>query len=99
MLIVFCFYISFRNNKVYCFNVNLCDFLFNEMKRILDTYKNDGEFNDDEKNYFNIRKKVQLLLDKHSYNKYLYSFKPLKIDKWFTKEELEFMEYLKQYRR
>ena len=98
ILIGLCFYVLHRNNKVYHFNVSLGDFLFGEMKRILNTYKDDREFHEDEDNYNYIKEKVQLLLDKHSYNKYLYSFKPLKLEKWFTEEELEFMKYLNQYR-
>jgi len=98
ILIGLCFYVLHRNNKVYRFNVGLGDFLFGEMKRILNTYKDDCEFHEDENNYNYIKEKVQLLLDKHSYNEYLYSFKPLKLEKWFTEEELEFMRCLKQYR-
>ena len=78
--------------------VSLSDLLFDELGRILNTYKDDYEFNKDKNNYYNIREKVQFLLDKHSYNKYLFSFKPLKLEKWFNEEELEFITYLKQYR-
>ena len=98
ILIILCFYVLHRNNKVYHFNVGLGDFLFGEMKRILNTYKDDCEFHEDEDNYNYIKEKVEYLLNKHSYNKYLYSFKPLKLEKWFTEEELEFMKYLNQYR-
>ena len=98
ILIGLCFYVLHRNNKVYRFNVGLGDFLFGEMKRILNTYKDDREFHEDEDNYNYIKEKVECLLNKHSYNRYLYSFKPLKLEKWFTEEELEFMKYLNQYR-
>jgi hypothetical protein len=98
ILIMLCLYVLHRNNKVYHFNVSLGNFLFDEMKRILNTYKDDNEFHQDEVNYNYIKEKVQLLLDKHSYDRYLYSFNPLKLEKWFTEEELEFMKYLKQYR-
>ena len=97
--IVLCFFVLYRNNKVYYFTISLSDFLFDELKRILNTYKNDNEFYEDENNYNSIKEKVQFLLNRHSYNKYLFSFKPLKIEKWFTKEDLEFMKYLKQYRK
>ena len=99
ILAIFSLYLINRNNKVYYFNINLSNFLFDELKRILNTYKDDYEFYEDEKNYYNIREKIQFLLDKHSYNKYLFSFKPLKLEKWFTEEDLEFITYLKQYRK
>ena len=99
ILIILCFYILYRNNKVYYFSVGLNDFLFDELKRILNTYKNDCEFHEDENNYNYINERILFLLNKNSYNKYLYSFKPFKLEKWFTKEELEFMKYLKQYRK
>ena len=98
ILIGLCFYVLYRNNKVYYFNIGLNDFLFDELKRILNTYKDDNEFHEDENNYNYINEKIQLLLNKNSYNKYLYSFKPLKLEKWFTEEEIEFMKYLNQYR-
>lgn len=98
ILLVFLLYFLNRNNKVFSFSVSLNHFLFNELDRILNTYKNDNEFHKDENNYHNIRKKTYSLLNKHSYNEYLYSFKSLKLEKWFSKEELEFMTYLKQYR-
>ena len=100
ILIVLCsFYILIRNNKVYHFTVSSSNVLYGELKRILDTYKDDDEFRKDEKNYFNLKEKAQILLDKNSYSEYLFSFKPLKLEKWFTEEELEFVEYLKQYRK
>lgn len=99
ILIVLCFYVLHRNNKVYCFVVSLTNILFDELKRILNTYKDDDEFHKDENNYNYIKEKIEFLLNKHSYNKYLFSFKPFKLEKWFTEEELEFMKYLKQYRK
>jgi len=99
ILIVFCFYMFYRNNKVYCFYISLTDHLFDELQRIIYTYKDDKEFHEDENNYNYIRDKIYFLLDKHSYNRYLFSFKPLKLEKWFNKEELEFITYLKQYRK
>ena len=95
---VFCFYLLDRNNKVFRFEISLSNLLFDEVERILNTYEDDNEFHEDENNYHNIKEKINSLLNKHSYNKYLISFKPLKLEKWFTEEELEFMKYLKQYR-
>ena len=99
ILLVLCFYFSYRNNKVHCFIISLSEVLFDELKRILDTYKDDDELHKDENNYNYIKEKVLFLLNKHSYNKYLFSFKPLKLKKWFNEEELEFIIYLKQYRK
>lgn len=98
ILIVFGLYFLNRNNKVFYFSTNLHHFLFDELERILNTYKNDNEFHEDENNYNSIKERTYNLLDKHSYEEYLYSFKSLKLEKWFSKEDLEFMEYLKQYR-
>jgi hypothetical protein len=98
ILLVFCLYVSYRNNKVYYFEIGLSNLLFDELIRISSTYKNDDEFHEDENNYNCIREKVYSLLNKHSYNEYLFSFKSLKLEKWFSKEDLEFMTYLKQYR-
>ena len=99
ILAIFCLYLLNRNNKVYCFTIGLNRFLFNELERILNTYENDNEFYKDENNYKYIKEKMYSILNKNSYNKYLFSFKSLKLEKWFSKEDLEFMAYLKQYRK
>lgn len=99
ILMVLCLYILYRNNKVYWFSVSLNHFLFDELKRILNTYKDNNEFHEDEDSYNYIRDKIYFLLEKYSYNEYLFSFKPLKLEKWFTEEELEFIKYLKEYRK
>jgi hypothetical protein len=99
ILTLFCFYILYRNNETYYFSVSLNHFLSDELRRILNTYKNDNEFHEDENNYNYIKEKIYYLLDKYSYDRYLYSFKPLKLEKWFTEEDLEFIKYLKQYRK
>ena len=99
ILAVFCFYMLYRNNEVYYFSVGLNHFLTDELRRILDTYKDDDEFHEDENNYYKIGEKALFLLNKYSYNRYLFSFKPLKLEKWFSEEDLEFMKYLKQYRK
>ena len=99
ILLGFCFYLLYRNDKVFYFLIELSSSLFNESERILNTYKDDNEFHEDKINYKYIEEKIQDLLDKNSYNKYLFSFKPLKIKNWFTEEDLEFMKYLKQYRK
>lgn len=99
ILIVICFYVLYRNNEVYYFKRILNISLFDELIRILNSYKNDDELHKDENNYNYIKEKVLFLLNKHSYNKYLFSFKPLKLKKWFNEEELEFIIYLKQYRK
>ena len=99
ILLVYCFYILYRNDKVYDFSIGLDNILYDELKRILNTYKDDGEFYEDKINYNYIKEKIEILLNKHSYNKYLFSFKPLKLEKWFNEEELKFITYLKQYRK
>ena len=39
--------------------------------------------------------KYDFIYHKHSYGKMLYSFKPLKLEKWFTKEEIELLNKYK----
>lgn len=47
----------------------------------------------DPRNYKSFRDKKEFALfwfaQKYSYERYLFSFKALKLEKWFTKEELE----------
>lgn len=41
----------------------------------------------------NNRWNAMRLLDKHTYEKMLFSLKPLKMEYWFTKEELKLLGY------
>lgn len=82
ILIILCWsYFFIRNNKVCYFIISLNDSLFDELRRILNTYKDDGEFHKDKNNFDCIEEKVLSLLNKRSYNKYLFSFKSFKLEK------------------
>lgn len=78
ILIACFFYIGFRNNMVYSF----C----NEVLRLANKtackriYKNRADWED-----------VYDLVDKHTYERILFSFKPLKLEAWYTEEEIKIL--------
>lgn len=67
--IIVCFYLLFRNGKVYDFRIK-----FIKIANLA--------------NY----KEVIKLYDKYSYEEMLYSFKPLKLEAWFTEEEIKILK-------
>lgn len=69
-----CLYILIRNHAVYSFQAQLISMAYDYEVRHLCTPHNDAF------NWFS---------DKHSYCDMLFSFKPLKLESWFTEEELE----------
>ena len=79
-----------RNDKVYKFRVYIANLIYSKACDMI----NDGASHQD---IF----KLWDVLDDISYDEMLYSFKPLKIECWFTDDELELLGYetdLQSYR-
>lgn len=78
-----------RNSEVYNFRRIIADTLYARTKSKTDYIFKQTNWKDkliEEKNLNDYN-----LLDKYTYDDMLYSFKPLKLEKWYTKEELEDM--------
>lgn len=69
-------YRLYRNDKVYKFRYEILDL---ESERHSEAIRQGLFF------------KRLNLLDKYSYDDMLYSFKPLKLENWFTEEEIEYL--------
>ena len=76
MYIFYGFWMLFRNDKVCAFRNKISDL---EYKRRIEAIRQGLYFKD-----LNLH-------DKYSYNDMLYSFKPLKLEKWFTEEEIRYL--------
>lgn len=72
--IVFCMYMLYRNSKVLIFRLQISNL---EWARYEEAIKQGLHF------------KWRNLHDKYTYKQMLYSSKPLKLERWFTKEEVE----------
>ena len=84
-------YFSVRNNRVYKFQVWYCGCAFNVINDFLKSFRDDeNEFNKRFEEYREMNKIVDRIVNK-SYNEMLYSFKPLKLECWFSEEEIEFI--------
>lgn len=78
LLLILCGYFLIRNNKVLKFRLYLCNLCSEyEYKRI-----NKGIFNAEYTAF-------EWFLDKYSYDKMLFSFYPLKLEYWYTEEEIK----------
>ena len=82
-------------------NVKVCEFrnyIINASYNHMLDYYNDIDWNSkDWKINYKLYEKASSLYrqinDKYEYDKMLYSIKPLKLDKWFTEEEVNFIEF------
>ncbi len=81
-------YIIIRNNKVCEFTVNLNDEGFEVCKSHLLSVT---EYNKKERDEHERLHKIWQSINNISYNKILYSFKPLKKEYWLTKEQIDFL--------
>lgn len=73
-------YILIRNEKVFVFRPYILGRAYDELLRIL---------HEDIDKCKSMHKEWDKIYDRHSYNKMLFSFKPLKSEQWFTEEEIK----------
>lgn len=72
-------FLVFRNEKTARFREDILDMIYvATLKRI----------SDDRSDWH----KLYDLIDKHSYNRMLYSFKPFKLEAWFTDAEIKMLK-------
>ena len=90
--LVICFYFGTRNEEVYEFRMAVIDKVFDKITKKLWSYGSDAELTAHYNEYREYKDKLKQIKQKHTYDEMLYSFKPLKMEKWFTPEELELLK-------
>ena len=85
-------FIALRNIKTLQFSLMYTDATFKVIEDFLNSLHDDQELADRNQEYEELKKMQHQILYKHSYNKVLYSFKPFKLESWFTPEEVEFIK-------
>ena len=91
ILIFCCIYMLYRNNKVRDFQIKINHDCFAVVVSFLQSLKCDDDLHKQHCQYEMLKEKANEIIDKHSYISMLFSFKPLKLESWFTKEEIDFM--------
>ena len=93
VVLIYLFYLLFRNNKVLNFRYLIIEGSYNYVKNFIDTDRYDTvqEYDEHEHQYRRLMDKAHNTINKYSYDKMLFSFKPLKLEKWFSSEEIEFI--------
>lgn len=90
-IIIAAIYLLWRNNKVYNFRIKIIDDCHNVLNNFLDSLKDDEELHERYEEYKYLETKKDEILSKHSYESMLFSLKPLKLERWYTEEEVKFM--------
>ena len=90
-IIVYCIYLMWRNNKVCDFRIEINHKCHDVLINFLYSLKNDKEVDERYGEYEQLEMKSDGILSKHSYGSMLFSLKQLKLESWYTKEEIEFM--------
>ena len=83
------FYFLLRNDAVHNFRINLNSMAYKVCRNYLDSCSHYGY---DEKTYHDKLVDMWNSIADISYDKMLYSFKPLNIETWLTKEQQDFLE-------
>ena len=88
ILLVFSVYFLIRNDKVLYFRVNYVRNAYDYLYKTLHCCTNEEDLD----KYHKLSDRVNNVIDRYSYNKMLFSFKPLKLEYWFTKEEIKYFK-------
>ncbi len=89
-------YILIRNNRVEMFRIILNHLTSDLILNYLNGEKEKGfQEHQDEYNYLVQRR--EHIINKYTYDRMLFSVKPLQISRWFSKEDVEYMQQFKQY--
>lgn len=92
VLLSLALFIFLRNEKTLLFSLMYADASFEVIENFLKSIHNDQELEDRNQEYEELKKMHNQILYKHSYSKILFSFKPFKLESWFTPEEIEFIK-------
>lgn len=89
-------YISIRNNRVGMFRIMLNHLTSDLILNYLNS-KKEKSFQEQQDEYDYLVQRRYHIINKHTYERMLFSFKPLQIDSWFSEEDVEYMQQFKQY--
>lgn len=89
LIVTLCF--LYRNRKVCSFYHKINHQANDVVISFLRSLKDDDEFKHRYDEYLQINHKAKMIVEKYTYEDMLFSFKPLKLEYWFTEEEIEFM--------
>lgn len=88
----FLLYMAFiRNTNVYNFQTKVCDAVYNNLINWLSNIEDDIELQKKEYEYLFKQHMAKHIIDKHSYLKMLLVLKPLRLENWYSDEEIEFI--------
>ena len=91
VILVVVIYLMWRNGKVRDFRIEITNKYYAVLRNFLHSLKDDEELNQRYGEYKQLEMKRDEILSKHSYSSMLFSLKQLKLERWYTKEEIEFM--------
>lgn len=88
ILLVFSVYFLIRNDNVLYFRLNYVRNAYDYLYKTLHCCTNEEDLDE----YYKLCDRVNNAIDRYSYDKMLFSFKPLKLKYWFTEEEIKYLK-------
>ena len=80
-----------RNTNVYNFRTEVCNAAYNNLINWLSNLEDDIELQKKEYEYLFKKHMAKYICNKHSYFKMLFVLKPLRLENWYSDEEIEFI--------
>ena len=86
IMLIFSLYFLIRNYKVCKFRIKYSNAAFDYLEKVLNSCVTMQDLN----NYYILHDDLLNIINKYSYDQMLYSFKSLKLENWFSKEEIKY---------
>ena len=91
ILAAYCVFLFVRNENVFDFRTDVTTHCFARLYDFLDSCSSDKELLQKQNEYEKIKIQAFDIISKYSYERMLFSFKPLVLDAWYTPEEIDFI--------
>lgn len=91
------FYLMIRNERVGVFRITLNHLTSDLVINYINSFENGKGFTQHFPEYKCLDKASEHLRNKYTYEQMLFSFKPLRLESWFTEDELSFLKEYKQF--
>lgn len=101
IVILFIIVLAIRNEYTFAFLTALNHLIHDELIRILDSYDNEKIHftSEEQQKYECFSKKAHDILDRLSYYKIVFSYKPIRVKYWLSKEDIKFIKELTEYKK
>ena len=98
LILIFYVYLILRNNKVLDLRQKITNGCYNYLSYYLSQFKDDKDFIEHIDEYNKEYSRMKEIIDRYSYPRMLFDFRPLTLNAWFEEDEVNLIEKYENYK-